>query len=104
MIAEKAPVVGSTASGDVEGYVQTAHGQVSTLRMPLKTRYQMKMGDEYNILPCLVTYATMLVNICSVEEDGKTSYERRRGQKCKRKLPVFRGGIWYLKPRSVGKD
>ena len=49
-------------------------------------------------------YAAMLLNICSIGEDGKTAYERRRGKRFKREIPEFAESIWYLKPGSTGKN
>ena len=104
LIPEKSPVGESRANGEVERYVQTAQGQVRTLKMSLETRYQMKVDESHNVLPWLIMYAAMLINICRVGEDGKAAYERRRGKKFKRELPEFGESIWYLKPGSAGKD
>ena len=104
LIPEKSPVGESRANGEVERYVQTVQGQVRTLKMSLETRYQMKVEESHNVLPWLIMYAAMLINICRVGEDGKTAYERRRGKKFKRELPEFGESIWYLKPGSAGKD
>ena len=49
-------------------------------------------------------YAAMILNIGSVEEDGRIAYDRGRGMSFKRELLVFGAGIWYLKPGSAGKD
>jgi len=104
LVPEKSPVGESRANGEVERYVQTIQGQVRTLKMALETRYQKKIGENHNILPWLVMYAGMLINICSIGEDGKTAYERRRGKSFKRDIPEFGESIWYLKPGSAGKD
>ena len=64
----------------------------------------MKIPVTHDVLPWLIMYAAMLINICRVGEDGKTAYERRRGKKFKREIPQFGESVWYLKPRSAGKD
>ena len=104
LVPEKSPVSESRANGEVERYVQTVQGQVRTLKMSLETRYHMKISESHNCLPWLIMYAAMLINICSIGEDGKTAYERRRGKKFKRELPEFGVSIWYLKPGSAGRD
>ena len=93
MVPEKSPVA-----------VSSANGQVRTLKMSLETRYNRKIGEGHNILPWLIMYAAMLINICSIGEDGKTAYERRRGKKFKRELPEFGESIFFLKPGSSGKE
>ena len=72
---EKPPVAESRADGEVERYVQTAQGQVRTLKMALETRFKTQTANPHNVLPWLVMYAAMLINICSVGEDVKTAYE-----------------------------
>ena len=104
MIPEKSPVAESRANGEVERYVQTVQGQVRTLKTALESRYQMKIGEAHNVLPWLIMYAAILINICSIGEDGKTAYERRRGKSFKREIPEFGESIWYLRPGSAGKD
>ena len=71
----------SRANGEVERYVQTVQGQVRTLRMSLETPYKMKIEEGHNVLPWLIMCAAMLLNICSVGEDGRTASERQRGNK-----------------------
>ena len=51
-----------------------------------------------------IMYAAMLINICHVGSDGRTAFERRRGNKFKRELPEFGESVWYLKPGTTGKD
>ena len=70
LIPEKSPVGESRANGEVERYVQTVQGQVRTLKMALETRYQKKINESHNVLPWLIMYAAMLINICRVGEDG----------------------------------
>ena len=101
---ENSPVAGSKMNGEVERYVQTVQGQVRTMKMALGTRYKTKIGEGHNILPWLIMYAAMLINICSVGEDGKTAFERGRGKIFERELPEFGESIWYLKQGSTGKD
>ena len=63
----------------------------------------MKVEESHTVLPWLIMYAAMLINICSVGEDGKTAIERRRGKKFKRELPEFGENVWYHKQGSAGK-
>ena len=91
-------------NGEAERYVHTFQGHVGTFKGVLESRYKMKVEESHTVLPWLIMYAAMLINICSVGEDGKTAYERRGGKKFKRELAELGGSIWYLKPGSAGKD
>ena len=84
--------------------MQTVQGQVRTLKMALETRYKRNIGEAHDILPWLIMYAAMLINICSVGGHGKMAYERRRGRPFKREVPEFAESVWYLKPGSAGKE
>ena len=37
-------------------------------------------------------------------KDGKTSHERLKGRKFTRKIVKFGENVWYLKPKSRGRD
>ena len=64
IVPEKSLAAESRANGEVERYVQTVRGQVRTLKMVIATRYKMKIGEGHHILPWLIMYAAMLINIC----------------------------------------
>ena len=49
-------------------------------------------------------HPAMPLNMCSVGEDGRTAYERRRGKQFRREVPDFGESIWYLKPGTAGKE
>ena len=46
----------------------------------------------------------LLSSTCSVGEDGKMAYERRRRKSLDREVLEFVESVWCLKPGSAGKD
>ena len=87
----------------MENAIRNVQGQVRTLKLMLEEKYKVTIGDNHMVLPWLVKYAGVLINICRVGSDGKTAYERRKGRKWKRALPVFGECIWWLRPESAGE-
>ena len=69
----------------------------------LEEKYKDTIGEKQMVLPWLVRYAAVLINICRTGEDGKMAYERRRGRKWKKALPVFGECIWWMRPESAGE-
>ena len=79
-------------------------GQVRSLKLCLESRCKREILEDHPIWPWAVMYAAMLINICLVGEDGRTPYERRKGNRVKKELSEFGECIRYLKPESVGGD
>ena len=102
MTPEESPVGESKSNGAIENAIRNVQGQVRTLKLMLEERYKVRIGENHMVLPWLVKYAGVLINICRVGQDGKTPYERRRGRKWKKALPVFGECIWWLRPESAG--
>ena len=70
----------------------------------LEGRYKSRIREDHPIMPWLVRYSAVLINISKIGDDGRTAYERRKGKKFNRPLPEIGECIYYLNPKSVGKD
>ena len=81
---EESPVGESKSNGEIERAIQTIQGQVGALKLGLESRYQRKILEDHPIWPWAVMYAAILINICLVGDDGRTSYERKKGRRFKR--------------------
>ena len=55
-------------------------------------------------MPWLIKHAALLINVCKVGEDGRTSWERRKGKRFKRQLPEIGECVWFLKALTEGKE
>ena len=49
-------------------------------------------------------YASGTIFRESVGNDGFTAYKRVKGKEFKKELVKFGEGVWYLKPKSKGKN
>ena len=92
-IGEEESAVGeSQSNGLVERAIQDVQAQTRTIKMALEWRYGgEKIKEEHPILPWLIRYSAMLINITRKGEDGRTAYERRRGKRYLRTA-----GIWGM--------
>ena len=55
-------------------------GQVRTMNFAFESHLCEKISSDHNIVPWLVEYAAVLLNRSQVGQDGKTSYERLKGE------------------------
>lgn len=55
-------------------------------------------------MPWLIKRAAFLINVCRVGEDGRTAWERRKGNKFVRAIPEIGECVWFLRAMSEGKD
>ena len=101
---EESPVGEHKSNGEVENTAQVIQGQVRTLRLGLQARYQTVLRSDHPIMPWLIKHAALLINVCKVGEDGRTSWERRKGKRFKRQLPEIGECVWFLKALTEGKE
>ena len=74
------------------------------MKMALESRSQIKMGDTHLIWLWLVTCAGMPGIVARVDDEGRTTWERRNGRSFIRELPEFGEHVLRMKPDSFGKD
>ena len=72
--------------------------------MNLEARYNIKVKQDSAILPWLIIYSAMLINMCHVGSDGRTPYERGRRRKFKKAIPEFGECVWFMRRESVGEN
>jgi len=101
---ERSPAGESKSNGEIVRAIQTVQGHVRTIKLSVQKTYSCNVREDHPVWPWLVMYASLLLNLCVVGEDGRTAYERRKGRKFKKVLPEFGECITYLKPESVGID
>ena len=80
---EVSPVGSSASKGVAERGVQTVEGQIRVLKDALEMRLEVQIPSNHNILSWLVEFAGTVVNRYEVGRDGKTPYERLRGEAVK---------------------
>ncbi len=61
---EDSPVGESKSNGEIERAIQTVQGQVRTLKLAMRKRYNRNIREDHPVWPWLVMYAGILFNIC----------------------------------------
>ena len=64
----------------IERGIQSVEGQARTIKLAFESHTGTKVPSDHNIVPWIIEYAGVLLNRCSVGEDGKTGYERLKGK------------------------
>ena len=101
---EEAPVGESQSFGSVYVQIQILQGQVRTLRDPVETKYGKRIDGNSVVIPWMVMHAAGILNIFRRGMDGRTAYQRVKGRQVQKDTVEFGECVWYLKPRSVGKN
>ena len=104
MMIEESPVGEHKSNGEVENTAQVIQGQLRTPRLGLQSRYQTRLRGDHPIMPRVIKHAAFVINVCKVGEDGRTAWERKKGQRFNRQLPEIGECVWFLRALSEGKE
>ncbi len=55
------------------------------------------------LIPRMIQHAVGIFNRYRVGKDGRAAYPRVKGRQFNQGMAEFGEGIWYLKPKFVGK-
>ncbi len=73
-------MVGSSGSdGFIERGLQAAECQGRTIKLAFESHTGDKAHSDHDVIPWMIEYVAVLFNRCQVGEEGKTSYERLKG-------------------------
>jgi hypothetical protein len=89
-LIENSPVEDSKANGSAERAVQTVTEQVRVMRHALEQRLNMKISGKHPVMTWLVEHSADMISKYLVGHDGRTAYERWRGEAVQRR----RRGVW----------
>ena len=87
----------SQSNGTIERAIQAIEGQIRTSKDHLETLYKEEIDTRHPILPWLVQYASAMLTRCEIGVDGRTAYERLKGKRFHKDLPMF-GECVHFKP------
>ena len=104
MVNEESPVGESPSLGSVNIHISILQGQIRTLRDAVETKYRKRMHGGNPAIPWMVQHAAGILNRYRLGSDGKTAYQRVKGRKFQRDVVEFGECVWYLKPKSVGRN
>ncbi len=69
----------------------------------MDTKYGIIIGGDHCSIPWLVRHAAATISRFTVGKDGRTVYQRLKGNSFNKEVVEFGECVWYLKPKSVGK-
>ena len=104
VIFEESPVGESQSNGAIENAVQRIQGQYRSMKSDLETRYGKKIPSDHPALVCLVMHAGLTMFRFTKGSDGNTAYRRLKGKEFTKPYLKFGECVWYLKPKSKGKQ
>lgn len=96
IIAETSPSRDSQSNGVAENAVKTTKGLCRTLRHSVEELHNIVLGPQHPCLPFVVKYAGVLLTHGFVGKDGRTPYERMRGNRWRKSLPAFGEAVMWL--------
>ena len=80
---EQSPVASSASNGVIERVNLSVEEQVRVLKDAFEAKLGKKVPSDYAALAWLVEFAAVLINCNEVRHDGRTPYERLRGESSK---------------------
>jgi len=104
IIAEESPVGKSQSNGEIEKEIKQIQGQFRTIRAHTEANYKSRLAETHNSLPWMIRHCGEQRFRSDVGDDGRTPRQRIKGRKFKREICLFGECVWYIKPKSKGKD
>ena len=83
LVVENSPVGSSASNGVIERHIQVVEQQVRVMKSALEEKWAVGIPSKHCLLPWIIEYAGLLLNRFEVGKDGKTAYERCKGEKAK---------------------
>ena len=104
IIMEESPVGESASNGEVENAIKLVEGMFRSIKSSLEERIGRKLPREHMCVPWLIRHAAETIDRYAIGSDGKTNYQRRKGNKFGGSPVEFGETIMFLRAKSVGKD
>ena len=100
VIPENSPVGDSQSNGLVERAIQSVKKQVRIIKDALDHRLGSKLAPNSTVLLWLIEYARTVVSRYGVGKDGKTAYQRIRGNRAQRPMAEFGEQVLFKLPKT----
>ena len=106
VIPTNSPVGESDSNGRVEGAIRRVQEKVRALRHHSACGIQQRLPDDSPIMAWSIRWAGEFISKYSVGDDGKSAYERIRGEQCAVPIVPFGEAVMYYhsKRRSTQKE
>ena len=86
VIMEESPVRESQSNGDIEKGVGDVKGQIRTMKEALDTRSKDIIRQDHQVIAWLPRHAAATLVRYSAGQDGRTPYQRWKGQAFKKEV------------------
>ena len=80
IVSEESPKGESESNDDVENAIEQVQGQFRTVKDAPESRIGKRIGGDSALIPWMVVHAARTINRYHVAPNGKTNYERCKGQ------------------------
>ena len=104
IVMEESPVGESASNGEVENAIKQVEGQFRTVKSNVEEKYGEKLVSTHMSVPWMIRHAAELIDRFAVGQDGRTSYQRRKGKRFGGQMMEFGEGVMYLTAKSAGKN
>ena len=99
---EQPPKGESPSNGNVEEAGKTTRSILKVFKDMIDTKIREEVPSDSQVMQWLVRWAAMLYSRFKVGADGKSSYERQKGRKCKQEVLPFAEKVMYKKLKDSG--
>ena len=96
VIPTHSPVGESESNGRVENAIRRVQEKVRALRHHLECGTQRRFFDDSPIMAWMIRWAGEIISKHSIGDDGKSAYERIRGERCVVPIVPFGEAVIYL--------
>lgn len=104
LVMEETLVGDSQSGGMFENAVKRMQGNARTYKLAVEQRLGLHIPEDHPIMSWLIRHSTANDNRFHVGKDGMTALRRLRGRNFRRKIVEFAECVWYLVPKTKGKD
>ena len=94
----------SESNGRVENAIRRAQEKIRAVRHHVEANMKCQIFEETLIMAWMARWSAELISKYVVGENGKTSYERFRGEDCVTPLVPFGETVMYLPLKSVHRN
>ena len=103
-IPVNSPVGESERNGRIENTIRRVEDKFRTFKSHVETEAKITIEQDSPIHTWMVRWSGELISKYSPGKDGKTSYERIRGQPCRRPIVQFCESVLYLPLHAANTD
>ena len=96
ILPQESGVDDSQGNGLAEHAVREIKAKTRTLRHQCETIHKVSLGEDHLLIPWIVEFAAMSINVGRRGADGRTAYELRYGRAFRRELAIFGEKVLYL--------